>query len=617
MINHIEIINWRTYEQFQVQFKPGITFIMGTNGKGKTSLLEAIAYALTGEPSTVLERGKLLRNPQKLATVHLSVTINEQQYRIERSQSRTRADKAKLIRLSDQKILASNHKQVTGQIEQLLNVSTDFLQRIVYMAEGDVYRFLKEASGKAIDRQIRQILGMNQMDEFWNALKLAGREINQKIKALQDLLIQLEQLKVKQKIHLESKLEQINSRRQNLLTQLNLLQERITRLKQEEQEFLDLKPLFEKIIQTLQLNSENWAKIQHLPMPTYYEQIKQQIQQVTETIQTNQMTQARFQGEQGAYQRILEVLQPYTDSNETLPCPVCQNLMTEPERETVIQNLKQKIKQLSIEAQQLNLQQLDLNKNQHNLHAQLADLDNLLNKITHHLNFQSLVSQLPFGKLLPERMQAYQKDREMITHLQQEAHSFEQMIAELEQETAQFLTLQRRLYDLGSNSPEEAREGLIKLEIRSLTLRAAEAATQETLGLQRNQHIQTIYQQLARLWSTFTDDNTWQVELDSEGMPKLENQAGYQLDLSQFSGGEKTVLLIILHTVIVHYFSKSHFILMDEPLSHLDPINRRSVMNFLSNLYRQGGFQQVIATTFEESLIRKYMSAEGVNVIYL
>ncbi|EDN68425.1 hypothetical protein BGP_5925 [Beggiatoa sp. PS] len=87
--------------------------------------------------------------------------------------------------------------------------------------------------------------------------------------------------------------------------------------------------------------------------------------------------------------------------------------------------------------------------------------------------------------------------------------------------------------------------------------------------------------------------------------------------MSQLSGGEKTILLLMLHTVIAHYFAQSDFILMDEPIAHLDPINRRSVINFLMNLYQQGAFQQAIITSFEESLIRRYLSVEGVNVIYL
>jgi DNA repair exonuclease SbcCD ATPase subunit len=140
MINHIEIINWRAYEQLKLHFDQGIT--MGANGKGKTSILEAIAYALTGEPATLKDRGKLLRHPERLATVRLSFTVDEQPYLVERSQSHKRADKAKLIRLGDKKALAFNHKQVTRRIEELMSVSEDFLQRIVYMAEGDVFRFL-------------------------------------------------------------------------------------------------------------------------------------------------------------------------------------------------------------------------------------------------------------------------------------------------------------------------------------------------------------------------------------------------------------------------------------------------------------------------------------------
>jgi hypothetical protein len=52
-------------------------------------------------------------------------------------------------------------------------------------------------------------------------------------------------------------------------------------------------------------------------------------------------------------------------------------------------------------------------------------------------------------------------------------------------------------------------------------------------------------------------------------------------------------------------------------VEHLDPINRRSLIRFLVSAYRRGSFEQAIVATFEESLIRKYMSEEGVNVIHL
>jgi len=617
MLNHIEIINWRAYEQRQIHFKPGITFIMGTNGKGKTSLLEAIAYALTGEPSTVTERGKLLRNQEQLATVRLSLTINGQAYLIERSQSNNRADKAKLIRINDQKTLASNHKQVTHHIEELMNVSADFLQRMTYMAEGDIYRFLKESSGKAIDRQIRQILGMTQMDEFLKALKFAGKEINNQIKFLQDLFNQLEKLDIKTGAELHSTLEQIENRRQILLTKLKLVQDKSVKFKNEEQQILYLKPLFEKIINTLQRNHEIWQTVQKLPMPVYYEQLKQQFQQLKETLQTNEITQARLQGKQSAYQQVLDVLPPDTKNDETLDCPVCHKPMTSQERESVAQTIEQNIEQLSIESQKLDTQRIELNNIYQQLTEEINDIGQFQASLATHFNFKSLITKLSLSELLPKVQYHQLEFSTILNELQQEAYSYQRMLAEIEQETAQFLAIQHRLQELGYHSPEAASDRLVKLEIRSLTLRAAESATQESLGLQRNQNIQVIYEQIAQLWATFTGNTNWRIELDSDGMPKLKNQAGYLFDLSQLSGGEKTILLLMLHTVIAHYFAQSDFILMDEPIAHLDPINRRSVINFLMNLYQQGAFQQAIITSFEESLIRKYLSVEGVNVIYL
>jgi DNA repair exonuclease SbcCD ATPase subunit len=244
---------------------------------------------------------------------------------------------------------------------------------------------------------------------------------------------------------------------------------------------------------------------------------------------------------------------------------------------------------------------------------QLSELRNHLA----HVRFQSIDPNAPFGDYLPRVQSLQQTLDNRLSTLQQEAASVEQKIAELEPERAQFLTVQVRLRNLGYESPEEASDGLVKLEIRSLTLRAAESATQETLATQRNTNMLAIYEQVAQVWKAFTGDDNWRVDLDAEGIPRLENQEGRQFDLSQFSGGEKTALLIMLHTIIAHHFSKSHFLLLDEPLEHLDPINRRSLIDFLIHVYQQGGFKQAIVATFEESLIRKYMSDDGVNVIYL
>ena len=150
------------------------------------------------------------------------------------------------------------------------------------------------------------------------------------------------------------------------------------------------------------------------------------------------------------------------------------------------------------------------------------------------------------------------------------------------------------------------------------SLRAALAASEETLAQQRNDDIRAIYDQIARVYEAFGGGvKSWQLELSTDGGVQMEDSAGRQFDLSQFSGGEKTALMVMLHTIIAHHFSKTDFMLIDEPLEHLDAVNRRSLVKFLISAHKRGIFQQAIVATFEESLVRKYMSDEGIQVIHI
>ena len=47
-ITSVTIRNFKNIEDKEIQFKPGFNLIKGVNGKGKTSILEAIAVGLGG-----------------------------------------------------------------------------------------------------------------------------------------------------------------------------------------------------------------------------------------------------------------------------------------------------------------------------------------------------------------------------------------------------------------------------------------------------------------------------------------------------------------------------------------------------------------------------------------
>src|SRR5687768_16601219 len=49
VIERVELTRWRRHSHFDHQFEPGLNFVLGPNGHGKTSLLEGIRFALLGE----------------------------------------------------------------------------------------------------------------------------------------------------------------------------------------------------------------------------------------------------------------------------------------------------------------------------------------------------------------------------------------------------------------------------------------------------------------------------------------------------------------------------------------------------------------------------------------
>jgi len=347
-----------------------------------------------------------------------------------------------------------------------------------------------------------------------------------------------------------------------------------------------------------------------------FSKLEQQAKEAQSSVQEYQVALARLEGEQQADRRILDILLPYVERTDTLPCPVCGKPMTVDERESAIQHVKANLDRIIEGRERLTLLQDEARRVLVGLEEQIRSLRELRNFLA-HVSFQSVDHSANVADLQDTVKLQLGEFQDHLEDLRRQARAIEEDVAGLESERAEYMTSQSRIQNLGYISLAEAREALVGLEIRSLTLRAARRAAQDTLAVQRNVDMEAIYAQIAQVWEAFLGRKGWRFQLDSKGMPLLEDDRGRQFDLSQFSGGEKTTLMVILHTIIARHFSRSDFLLIDEPLEHLDTVNRRSLIRFLVSAYHRNAFNQMIITTFEESLIRKHTGEEWVSVIHL
>jgi DNA repair exonuclease SbcCD ATPase subunit len=153
------------------------------NGTGKTSLLNALSYALYGQAVSSIRKDNLVnRTNLKNMLVSLEFSIGNQIYRIERG----RKPNVLKFYVNDEQQLAQDEAQGDSRetqiaIERVLNMSHDMFQHIVALNTYTLpFLSLKANEQRTI---IEQLLGITQLSERADAVKELNRETRDAIQA--------------------------------------------------------------------------------------------------------------------------------------------------------------------------------------------------------------------------------------------------------------------------------------------------------------------------------------------------------------------------------------------------------------------------------------------------
>ncbi|MDE1851787.1 MAG: AAA family ATPase [Candidatus Micrarchaeota archaeon] len=177
MIKSIELVNWKTHGSTKLNFAKGTNLLIGQMGAGKSSIMDAISFALFGTfPS--MGRGSvsgLIRNKpsqKREATVRLEFTSGDDEYSVERRISLEGPSAAELKK--NGAYLQSQPKRVTEEIERALRIDYDLFSKAIYSEQNGLDYFL------SIDPRERKkrIDGFLGLDRFVNALDNAKGVIN-------------------------------------------------------------------------------------------------------------------------------------------------------------------------------------------------------------------------------------------------------------------------------------------------------------------------------------------------------------------------------------------------------------------------------------------------------
>lgn len=231
----------------------GLYLITGDTGAGKTTIFDAITYALYGEPSGDTREVSMFRSkyakPEMPTEVELVFSYGDKEYTVKRNpeyeRPKTRGEgftkqKAEAVLEYPDGRVITKEKEVTKAIESIMGIKRSQFMQISMIAQGDFLKLLHASTDERI-KIFRQIFKTNLYDTLQRNLKKKTGELGDQCNAAKSSIKQY--------------IDGISCDEDDILS---------IKVKKAKDELLPMEEVVELIEQLIEQDSEKYAAIQEL-----------------------------------------------------------------------------------------------------------------------------------------------------------------------------------------------------------------------------------------------------------------------------------------------------------------------------------------------------------------
>jgi len=183
ILQSLELKNFKRYKDERIEFPDGLTGIIGTNGSGKSSIVEGIVFALYGVQGTGIDSEFVLSssaNPNEKTRVALTFTIDGYDYTVERifkKSTKTVHHDAHLYTRSG--ILADTVNNVLEEITKLVGMNANDFRRTIYAGQDELTNLITSLPS-ARKEWFLKVVGINTLQDNINSALKERIEAKQK-----------------------------------------------------------------------------------------------------------------------------------------------------------------------------------------------------------------------------------------------------------------------------------------------------------------------------------------------------------------------------------------------------------------------------------------------------
>lgn len=187
MISSIELGDFLAHTETNLQFEDGVTVFVGHNGAGKSSIIDAITFALFGQ-HTRKSNKSLIKRGSNQGFARIKFSINGKKYEATRkidTKGTLSAKFSEIIGEEQIEIAAGERKQfgesMTQEIEKTIGLDFEKLKIASIVQQGELNSIIN-AKPKEFKELINSIIGIDRLDVASDSMKIISKNFREKIR---------------------------------------------------------------------------------------------------------------------------------------------------------------------------------------------------------------------------------------------------------------------------------------------------------------------------------------------------------------------------------------------------------------------------------------------------
>jgi DNA repair exonuclease SbcCD ATPase subunit len=575
MIRHIRLQHWRAYDQLDLPLTHPITFFVAPNGVGKSSLVEAVRWALLGAPEE-RARGRAVRNGHESAAVELHLEVpGHPDIQVTRSLKRTGA--STFAATIEGEVVTES--QYLATLSQAWVADTALLDAVIFGPT-----LTSKVTAFPIRDQLAAVFGIDPLLTAATALKVRRDTLAARIKSVRDDLSGTADA--------ITSAEQTVSELQTDVTAAETQRREAAASMAELEDAADLAEEWQRYrsaardysLRTHSLISEMSGII------TVGGDDPREVLAATE----RQVSAALDESIAGRSAAEIRAAQAATAADllgsASGRCPTCLRPLSDHERDAALAAHGHETGGARNEIEQ------------HELETTRAR--------------QRLAAISRFGTAFGDlRAPTEPGQPDPGPHATDDVNEARQRLSDLAEAhgglIARLRAAQEHLKDLRDAAADQAT--LTTLAQEDLLLEVAHKSITTVADRYLTERIEPLATQIGHTWKLLFGAEG--LQFASDGQLSV-NHGENHLELSDLSGGERATALLITRLMLAASATQASTLWLDEPLEHLDPTRRAAVAQTLTRAVQAGAVEQILVTTYEEGLARR-LEATAPDVVAL